>query len=72
MQFIMAMNKNRIALFAAACAMLLPFAASAALYYWQGNEDSDPLDPSNYKDGNSTVLTALPPPGCSRNGSRSS
>ena len=61
----MAMNKNRIALFAALCAMLLPFAASAALYYWQGNEGSDPLDPSNYKDGNSTVLTALPPPGSS-------
>ena len=59
----MAMNKNRIALFAAACAMLLPFAASAAVYYWQGNENSDPLAPSNYKDSGGTVLTELPAPG---------
>ena len=54
----------RVMAFAAA-AMLLPAAASADLYYWQGDENSDPLDPSNYKDGTSTVLTALPPPGSS-------
>ena len=54
----------RVMAFAAA-AMLLPAAASADLYYWQGDEDSDPLDPSNYKDSGGAAITALPPPGSS-------
>ena len=54
---------SSLALAAAIFAMFLPAVASAETYYWQGNEDSDPLNPSNYKTSGGTVLTALPPPG---------
>ena len=39
--------------------------AVAADCYWCGDENSDPLEPSNYQDADSKVLDALPPPGSS-------
>ena len=61
------MRTCRVAVFRAmvfaAAAIFMPSALSAALYYWQGNEDSDPLEPSNYKTSGGTVLTERPAPG---------
>ena len=61
----MMINRNHMSMLIAASAMLLCVSASAAKYLWQGDEDSNPLIPSNYKDENGTVLTSLPPPGSS-------